>query len=37
MAKILKLPKIKISDLSTILYLHYGSEVIIQQYLNVKG
>ena len=32
-----KLPQIKISDLSTILYLHHCSEFIIRQYPNVKS
>ena len=31
-----KLPQVKISDLSIILYLRYCSEVIIRQYSNVK-
>ena len=31
-----KLPQVKISDSSIILYLHYCSEVIIRQYSNVK-
>ena len=31
-----KLPQVRISDLSTILYLHYSSEVIIRQYPNLK-
>ena len=30
-----KLPQVKISDSSIILYLHYCSEVIIRQYSNV--
>ena len=32
-----KLPQVKISDSSIILYLHYCSEVIIRQYSNVKN
>ena len=31
-----KLPQVKISDSSIILYLHYCSEVNIHQYSNVK-
>ena len=31
-----KLPQVKISDSSLILYLYYCSEVIIRQYSNVK-
>ena len=31
-----KLPQVKISDSSIILYLHYDSEVIIRQYSNAK-
>ena len=31
-----KPPQMKISDLSTILYLHHCSEVVIRQYPNVK-
>ena len=33
----IKIPQIKISDLSIILYLHHCSEVIIRQYSNVKS
>ena len=32
-----KLPQVKISNLSIILYLHHCSEVIICQYSNVKS
>ena len=32
-----KLPQIKISDLSIILYLHHCSEVVIRQYSNVRS
>ena len=32
-----KLPQVKISDLTIILYLHYCYEVIIRQYSNVKS
>ena len=32
-----KLSQVKISDLSTILYLYHRSEVIIRQYSNVKN
>ena len=32
-----RLPQVKISDLSIILYLHHCSEVIIRQYSNVKS
>ena len=34
---ILKLPQIKISNLSTILYFHHCSEFVIRQYPNVKN
>ena len=32
-----RLPQVKISDLSIILYLHHCSEVIIRHYSNVKS
>ena len=32
-----KLPQVKLSDSSIILYLHHYSEVVIPQYFNVKN
>ena len=32
-----RLPKVKISDLSIILYLHHCSEVVIRHYSNLKS
>ena len=32
-----RLPQVKISDLSIVLYLHHCSEVIIRQYSNMKS
>ena len=32
-----KLPQVKLSDASIILYLHHSSEVVIRQYFNVKN
>ena len=32
-----KLPQVKLSDSSIILYLHHYSEVVIRQYSNVKN
>ena len=32
-----KLPQVKLSDSSIILYLHHYNEVVIRQYFNVKN